>query len=159
MRSNLPPDEFFERMKKKSALQAILDDLDNYTEEQLSELTGQPLWIREVLVRKKQKKHSLTPSQIAAMMNKTSANPEPTGEVFEWGFESGWLRYGNVQIEVNPGEPIMVIDANRCYVGPTLAKAANGAQQAINAGALTLGTMTRSQYQARHRAYLTKRHA
>jgi len=49
-------DSFFDKMKKKPDVQAVLDNLDNYTVEQLSNLNGShfPQWIRDALVRKKE---------------------------------------------------------------------------------------------------------
>jgi len=46
-------DSFFAKMKKKPDVQAVLDNLDNYTVEQLAELQGShfPQWIRDALVR------------------------------------------------------------------------------------------------------------
>lgn len=48
-------DSFFNKMKKKPVVQAVLDDLDNYTVEQIENLNGShfPQWIRDVLVKKK----------------------------------------------------------------------------------------------------------
>ncbi len=50
-------DSFFNKMKKKSDVQDVLDNLDNYTVEQISNLQGShfPQWIRDCLVRKKEK--------------------------------------------------------------------------------------------------------
>jgi hypothetical protein len=44
------PDEFFKKLKKKPALQSILDNIDNYTESDIDKLS-QPLWIRTELKR------------------------------------------------------------------------------------------------------------
>lgn len=48
-------DSFFNKMKKKPAVQQVLDNLDNYTVEQINNLSGShfPQWIRDALVRKK----------------------------------------------------------------------------------------------------------
>ena len=56
MRSYLDKDIFFNKMKKKPDVQAVLDNIDNYTEEQIQNLTGShfPQWIRDALLRKKQ---------------------------------------------------------------------------------------------------------
>lgn len=54
MRSYKSPDEFFNEMKKKPALQAILDNLDRYSLEDLAIIEGQPKWIREQLIKRKQ---------------------------------------------------------------------------------------------------------
>lgn len=58
-------DSFFDKMKKKPGVQFVLDNLDNYTVEQLSNLQGShfPQWIRDALVRKKE---GLTKSDILA---------------------------------------------------------------------------------------------
>ena len=53
MRSYKDPDVFFNKMKKKPALQKILDNLDSYSEEELANIQGQPKWIREQLVKRK----------------------------------------------------------------------------------------------------------
>lgn len=49
-------DSFFAKMKKKSDVQLVLDNIDKYTIEQLSNLQGThfPQWIRDALVRKKE---------------------------------------------------------------------------------------------------------
>jgi hypothetical protein len=49
-------DSFFDKMKKKPDVQAVLDNLDNYTVDQISNLSGShfPQWIRDALVRKKE---------------------------------------------------------------------------------------------------------
>jgi hypothetical protein len=49
-------DSFFDKMKKKPAVQAILDNLNDYTVEDISNLQGShfPQWIRDALVRKKE---------------------------------------------------------------------------------------------------------
>jgi hypothetical protein len=51
MRSYLSKATFFKKMKKKPALQAVLDDIENYTEEQIDALTGThfPQWIKDQL--------------------------------------------------------------------------------------------------------------
>lgn len=54
MRSyNKSPEEFFNKMKKKPALQKILDNLNSYSEEELANIKGQPKWIREQLVKRR----------------------------------------------------------------------------------------------------------
>lgn len=49
-------DSFFNKMKKKPDVQIVLDNLDDYTAEQLSNLEGShfPQWVRDALVRKKE---------------------------------------------------------------------------------------------------------
>ena len=49
-------DSFFDKMKKKSDVQLVLDNLDDYTVDQLANLQGShfPQWVRDALVRKKE---------------------------------------------------------------------------------------------------------
>ena len=49
-------DSFFNKMKKKQAVQDVLDNLDSYSIEQIANLTGShfPQWIRDALIRKKE---------------------------------------------------------------------------------------------------------
>ena len=49
-------DSFFDKMKKKPDVEAVLNNLDKYTVEQLANLAGShfPQWIRDALVRKKE---------------------------------------------------------------------------------------------------------
>jgi hypothetical protein len=57
MRSFYNPDKFFKKMKKKSAVQEILDNIESYTEEQIQSLSGPhfPLWIKEQLIELKKR--------------------------------------------------------------------------------------------------------
>ena len=45
------PDKFFQKMKKKPAQQAVLDNIQNYTEEDIDNLSGPhfPQWIKDAL--------------------------------------------------------------------------------------------------------------
>ncbi len=73
MRSYLNPDKFFKKMKKKPELQAVIDNLANYAEEDINNLTGShfPLWIKEQLVELKKRNGSNAEDEanrIAALM-------------------------------------------------------------------------------------------
>jgi hypothetical protein len=54
MRSYKSEEEFFLKMKKKPALQAILNRLDEMTDKEI-ENCKQPLWIRNILLKLKNK--------------------------------------------------------------------------------------------------------
>ncbi len=49
-------DAFFAKMKKKPDVQAVLDNLENYTVEELANLQGThfPQWVRDALIRRRQ---------------------------------------------------------------------------------------------------------
>ena len=53
MRSYLNKDTFFKKMKKKPELQAVLDNIHNFTDEQINALTGShfPQWIKDQLTQ------------------------------------------------------------------------------------------------------------
>jgi hypothetical protein len=59
------PDSFLKKMKKKPGLQHIIDNLHNYTEEDIDKL-NQPLWIRKELKRNKKLMAGLAAYNIAA---------------------------------------------------------------------------------------------
>lgn len=66
MRSFYNQSKFFQKMKKKSDVQEVLDNLENYTENQINELSGThfPMWIKEELINLK-KRNGKTPEEEA----------------------------------------------------------------------------------------------
>jgi len=55
MRSYKSPENYFKKMKKKPAVQAVIDNIDDYSIEDLENLKGNqfPKWVRKVLVKYK----------------------------------------------------------------------------------------------------------
>lgn len=55
MRSDKSPENFFSKMKKKPAVQKVIDNIDDYSIEELENLKGSqfPKWIRKVLIKYK----------------------------------------------------------------------------------------------------------
>ncbi len=51
MRSYMNPDKFFKKMKKKPELQAVIDNIHNYTDDDIDKLSGShfPQWIKDQL--------------------------------------------------------------------------------------------------------------
>ena len=51
MRSYMNPDKFFKKMKKKPALQAVIDNIQDYSDEDIDTLSGPhfPQWIKDQL--------------------------------------------------------------------------------------------------------------
>lgn len=66
MRSYKGPDEFFRKMKKKPALQAVLDVVHTYSDEDIDNLSGPhfPQWIKDQL-KKLNKRGGKTSEEIA----------------------------------------------------------------------------------------------
>ena len=85
MRSFRSKSHFFDNMKKKPALQKILDNLENYSEEEINKLS-QPKWIREELkVRLERKiRNVLTPIEIAKIMTEKSELKQEFVDVYEY---------------------------------------------------------------------------
>jgi hypothetical protein len=80
MRSDMNQDKFFKKMKKKPELQAVLDNIDNYSDEDINNLTGThfPMWIKEQLLelRKRGGKTAEDEAErIAALMIAASKKP------------------------------------------------------------------------------------
>ncbi len=77
MRSYMNPDKFFKKMKKKPAQQEVIDNIENYTEEQINNLSGShfPQWIKEQLIELKKRNGTYAEDEatrIAALMIKAS---------------------------------------------------------------------------------------
>lgn len=66
MRSYLNPDKFFQKMKKKPALQAVIDHIGEYSDTDIDNLTGShfPQWIKDQL-KELNKRGGRTADQIA----------------------------------------------------------------------------------------------
>jgi hypothetical protein len=77
MRSYMNPDKFFKKMKKKPDQQEVIDNIENYTEEQINNLSGShfPQWIKEQLIELKKRNGTYAEDEatrIAALMIKAS---------------------------------------------------------------------------------------
>ena len=66
MRSYHNPDKFFQKMKKKPELQAVLDNIGNYSDRDIDNLTGShfPQWIKDQL-KKLNKRGNKTSEEMA----------------------------------------------------------------------------------------------
>lgn len=67
------PDKFFKKMKKKPELQAVLDNIANYSDEDINNLSGPhfPAWIKEQLLELRKRGGSTAEDEaqrIAALM-------------------------------------------------------------------------------------------
>jgi len=66
MRSSKSPEQFFKKMKKKPAVQQVIDNIDDYSIEDIENLQGTqfPKWVRKVLVKYKNR-NGLTAEDMA----------------------------------------------------------------------------------------------
>lgn len=153
MRSGLNPNQFFKKMKKKPALQAILDNLDDYTEEDLAEMSGQPLWIRECLVRLKKNNgvHSLDPSEIADLMTAQHVVEEDrTHEWYLWKGEPMFLGHNNRGIsstlEVDAGDTILILSFEKVMVNSSVIEVDHRSLALIVQNSQKMGRLTLDSY-------------
>jgi len=160
MRSDLSHEEFFQRMKKKPALQAILDHLDQYTAEELETIHGQPLWIRQILVKMKtgtldsktQEEAAIIAVSIADKMTKNSVERiTPKHEVRRW-IGGSWLMpcgiTGGMSIEINPNDLFLIMDQARHFVTISCSYSTLDQQKWIYflQNSIEVSIMTRSEY-------------
>lgn len=122
MRTDKSPEEFFDRMNKKPALQKVLNSLESYTVQELENIKGQPLWIRNVLAIKRKRidrgvkytKENFAATSLESLV-KIEIRPEndPTYkfQVRQW-IGSVWFmscgRTGSMKIEIKPNDYLML---------------------------------------------------
>lgn len=161
MRSSQNPDLFFEKMKKKPALQAILDNFDNYTVDDLKNLVGQPLWIRESLVRRKERGgRALTPDELADMMTTPAALPPGEFTFLQWTSGDGWIGRNAARFwfEIRPNDLILILNPNEIVVGHSHIKIDHQSYQVILQNSQRLGVATLSVFKRLYAIALTKKH-
>ena len=155
--------EFFSRMKKKPALQAIIDNLGSYTEDDLANVPGQPLWIRNELVdlkRRDGKTIEQFAEETADRMVVNTPTAEPLHEVRQWVGNPTFLRTGGkLEIEVNPGELLLLMPAFLEARVDHVAVKLNPTQwQNMLASSSPVGYMTATDYRIEVRNRLNRKH-
>ena len=117
MRTDKSPEEFFDRMNKKPALQKIFDELESYTPEELENIKGQPLWIRKVLVIKRKQvdqdiKHDSIPwDEIIKIEVRPENDPTHKFQVRRWIGQDWFMSCGisgSMKIEIKPNDYLMI---------------------------------------------------
>jgi len=107
-------------MKKKPALQTILDNLDDYSVEQLETIPGQPLWIRQQLVKIKTHTHVDDRRAQAAASALTMEHPQllfpDQMEIRVWVGSTQWVETKGLQLEINPGDLFLLLDPSQSLV-------------------------------------------
>lgn len=161
MRSTLSPSEFFTKMKKKPALQKILDNLDDYTLEELENIKGQPLWIRKELI--KIKEHgmvdwdALNEAEAKAQKELEQAENRNRAEHLskeyevrrwigpEWQMPTGME--GGLKLDINHGDVFLITDPEQKMVkiSSSIGKLANCWQYFI-ANTEYIGHMGRGEF-------------
>lgn len=171
-RTNLPPHIFFERMKKKPALQSILDNIDDYSIEQLETIKGQPLWIRKQLVRIKQQKEGpsqsdseLIAEKLADMMSgdpkQEEINRNQTYEIRkwvggDWQMPSG--RTGIYTVEIKPNDYFLVYQPGRVKIQSSISNMNQTQWNYFLSYTQCVGHMTIKQFIEFSNGILTQKH-
>lgn len=156
-------------MKKKPALQAILDTLDNYSIEELESIKGQPLWIRQQLVKLKETDGAdpgISAEEMANMMEiLPCTEPEKYG-VYRW-IGNPWQMpcgmTGGMKIEVDFGDIFHVElmndpDVLKLRLSSSVGYIVGPEKNRFLRNIEFLGNMTRTEYAAFVSQDLTKRH-
>lgn len=163
-RSHHNPGVFFRKMKKKPALQAIIDNLDSYTEDQLKVIQGQPLWIREQLVKLKQNngEFSRTPEEIADAMQAASLAVKVVEDEYEVRVMDidVWVNTGphTMTTLVPAGDAILVVDQTKIMHGYTDTRVDANSYQQLVTGSKTQGDFTRSEYKQIYQRMVSQKH-
>ena len=113
MRSTKNKTEFFMKMKKKPALQDILDRIDSLSVEDIDN-TSQPMWTKTELKRYKENDGFTSPAIIAAKMIANS--PQPTKDIVHVYRYIGESKYV-ANIEIIESELVAVINFDLVKVG------------------------------------------
>lgn len=76
MRSYKSPEQFFQKMKKKPAVQNVIDNIDDYSIEDIENLKGNqfPKWVRQVLVKYKNRGGLTAEDMATKFANEMTAN-------------------------------------------------------------------------------------
>ena len=76
MRSYKSPEQFFQKMKKKPAVQKVIDNIDDYSIEDIENLKGNqfPKWVRQVLVKYKNRDGLTAEDMATKFANQMTAN-------------------------------------------------------------------------------------
>lgn len=153
MRSGISPDKFFEKMKKKPALQKILDTMDDYSIEDIEQF-NQPKWIREQLVKIKNGTTEgdmlASAEEIAAQM--VAASPPHDGvfktyEIRIWN-GSNWfpVTAKGFSAELCPNDLVVVLDVFKIQISSTVMLLNDRSWSDFLMDSITVDDMTVSAY-------------
>lgn len=169
MRSQYSKDEFLlAAAKKKPRLQALIDRVDQMTEEDIETLS-EALWVREGLkILKlsggKGQKERLQDIVDAADIADAKAKliPPKTYEVRLWDMHEQFLgsNHGDKdwQIQVEPGDSFLIVDDDYVRFGDSVVNIGPFDRYPLMQGSNLLGYMTLQNYKDFHRALLNRKH-
>lgn len=163
--------DFLLKMKhKKPALQAILDNFDSYTKEQLRDMPGQPLWVREALLELYKRGELILSAAKAEKIADAMEVPEGYGdnsknrsfEVRRWTGTPDFIGVGsqaNFQIQVEADDLLCILDEESAVrINSTLVYINSHDLQKIMYNSEPVGWMTAEEYFKTNQARLSKKH-
>lgn len=118
-------DSLFQKMKKKPALQAIIDNIDNYTVEELLAVKGQPQWIRQQLVKMKAPGPSMDNIEKIADMMMVEPQPPKEYEVRKWNGGTWFMPSGisgKMKVEITPGDCFLILEPGRAKIQSAISR-------------------------------------
>ena len=163
--------------KKKPAIQAILDNLDSYTVDQLKNISDQPLWVREALVGLKEKtRKDLEDAEarkraetIADQMEKASPQQslyyDENHEFFvrRWVSDDRYLKVHTsmrLDILVNYGDPILLMaEYGKIRIGDTVYNLPSTEWPMLIQNSEPMGKYTRLSYHEMYQDHLSKKYS
>jgi len=148
--------KFFLEMKKKPALQKVLDSLEEYDHDQLELLTGPvfPLWVKKHLHTLKDGATDIgytTPAHIEELANQMqkdhTVKEDDTFEVRRYNGQTKWIGDPNKsQVEGNPGDLFQLLGYNEIFWSTNLVKTDHATMVYICSASESLGLMTAYDY-------------
>jgi hypothetical protein len=154
--------------KKKPRIQALIDQLDQTTQEQIDALS-EPLWMRQALSRlklsggvgQKQRLQNIIDAADAQEL-KARLAPKPT---FEVRLFSGMETYIGTntgdrdwKILVEPQDSFLFVDDEKVRFGDSILSVDDLDRKSLEQSSKLVGFMTMDQYRGFHRALLNQRH-
>lgn len=152
MRSRISPDKFFEKMKKKPALQKILEFINDYSIEDIEQL-NQPKWIREQLVKIKNSTTEgdilLSAEEIADQMlaSPTPTNVFKTYDIRIWNGNNWFpITIKGLSVELCPNDLVVVLDVSKIQISSTVMTLDNKSWIVFMADSILFDNMSMSEY-------------
>lgn len=151
MRSHLSPIEFLQKMKKKPALQKIMDNFDEYSIDDLKEI-DQPKWIREALIQVKenhmvfndQERMDNIEKMADIMENSSFENKDQEEYEVRTYFGSSWFPevISGLSVEFNHNDLFIVIAPKKVRISSTILGLPESSWQALMQQSKQEGYMT-----------------
>ena len=99
-----------EQAKKNPTLQLLLDNLNNQTIEEIKNITGQPKWVVDALVRIKNDRHYKEFEAYVLDNCIDNVNQDFIGKVYKWISTETYVKFGNTDLLVKENDLLFITD-------------------------------------------------